>query len=73
MKKLIKRFKKDNLSVAIFINDTDGKCFAKISKTYQTTDDKWHETTYYELEELLPMARLIAAVSKWVKEQQKKS
>ena len=67
MKKLIKRFKKDNLSVAIFINDTDGMSWVKISKTYKTADGKSHETTYYKPEELLPMARLIAAVSKWLK------
>jgi len=67
MKKLIKRFNKDGMSVAIFRNDTDGTLWVKISKTYKTADGKSHETTYYKPEELLPMARLIAAFSKWLK------
>jgi hypothetical protein len=67
MKKLIKRFNIDAMSVAIFRNDTDGMSWVKISKTYKTADGKSHETTYYKPEELLPMARLIAAVSKWLK------
>ena len=67
MRKLVKRFIKDSLSVAIFRDDIDGRYSVKISKTFQTADGKRHETTYYKPEELVPMARLIAAVSGWMK------
>jgi len=67
MRKMIRTIRDGDLSVAIFKEDTDGKFLAKISKTYQTSDGKWHETTYYKPEELLPMARLIARVSKLMK------